>query len=498
MAETRASAAETRASAAETRASAAEPALGGGRARRRKLAPRQQKNARSLPNMKQKLSQRYAIFERSSNLRLVGTEMEISHLRDIAEIGRQAAQAYSENTRRPLRTIRRIIKLKAIKRGIKLRIISKDGSLSNWLNRHRPDRFSNLVNEKSALPRDEFVFASEDKNLRLDQLTIHTPEVSYLAHRFVGPSKRVLFIDSDFPDPDRDSGSVDSINYVTWLTSLGYGVHFLSTSYAFDQKLEQPVVNAGAQILRLESEQAVSEFLAHEGHAFEVFFLTRVYCGGRFFEDCRRSNPNAAVVFNTVDLHHVREKREAKLRQDRRSLLRAATVQERELYISRQSDITIVVSSREQEIINAAAPGAHVAVMPLFRKVPAQIDGFERRRGIGFIGGFMHTPNVDAIKYFLNEVWPIIQKLEPSLPFEIAGMGLPDNLRSLPVGVSYKGRVDDLEGWLRKLRLTVAPLRYGAGAKGKVASSIANGVPVVGTELAFEGMGLGPDASDFR
>jgi len=98
---------------------------------------------------------------------------------------------------------------------------------------------------------------------------------------------------------------------VTWLVSLGYEVHFLSTSYIIDEKFEAPVVSAGAKVLRLPNEQAVLDFLGREGHAFELFFLSRVNCGGWFFEACRRSNPGAAIIFNTVDLHHVREEREA-------------------------------------------------------------------------------------------------------------------------------------------------------------------------------------------
>jgi glycosyltransferase involved in cell wall biosynthesis len=317
------------------------------------------------------------------------------------------------------------------------------------------------------------------------------PAASHAAQRCVGRGGRVVFFDGVFPCPDRDSGSVDSINYVTWLTSLGYEVHFLSTSCIFDGKSEKPVVSAGAKILMLPNEEAILDFLGREGKAFDLFFLSRVGCGGKFFEASWRSNPGAAIIFNTVDLHHVRDEREAKIRQDRKALFRSGETRERELYIARQSDLTIVVSNWEKEILEAAIPGTPVAVMPLFRKVPKQIEDFERRRGIGFIGGFAHAPNVDAIQYFLDEVWPRIHDLDPALRFEIAGLGLPDLIsQSLPAGVSYEGHVADLEGWLGKLRLTVAPLRYGAGAKGKVASSIVNGVPVIGTRVAFEGMGL--------
>lgn len=322
------------------------------------------------------------------------------------------------------------------------------------------------------------------------------PRASPAPSRLRPGLKRVLFIDSDYPNPDHDSGSVDTINYVTWLSELGYEVVFLSTRYNADKRAEQPIVTAGARVLHLSGEKAVADYLRDEGPAFGLFFLSRVHCGGRFFETCRRCNPQGSIIFNTVDLHHVREGREAQLRQDREAMFRAQAVLDREIYLTRQSDLTIVVSSIEKDILAAAVPGAAIGVMPLVRRLPAAIPGFEFRSGIGFVGGYAHVPNVDAVRYFLQAVWPHVYVADAGIHCELAGAGLPDDItRALPPGVMYKGRVPDLEGWLGGLRLTVAPLRYGAGAKGKVASSIVNGVPVVGTRIAFEGMGLGPDAT---
>lgn len=313
--------------------------------------------------------------------------------------------------------------------------------------------------------------------------------------RFGDERKRVFFVDSVLPDLTRDSGSVDTINYVTWLTKMKYEVLFLSTSYGRKKTSELPVKNAGAKVIKLGSERDVMDYIHDHGAEFDLFFLSRVHSGGMFFEACRRANPEARVIFNTVDLHFLREEREARLRGDNVGLFRSATVKERELYLARQSDVAIVVSHAEKEIIESEVPGVTVAVMPLFRLLPESINSFEERRGIGFIGGFTHSPNVDALQYFLAEVWPLVKEHDPSAYFEIAGPSLPSEIaNTLPEGAVYRGQVPDLEQWLGKLRLTVAPLRYGAGAKGKVASSVVNGVPVIGTSVAFEGMGLGPDA----
>lgn len=307
------------------------------------------------------------------------------------------------------------------------------------------------------------------------------------------PGKRVFFVDSVLPDPSRDAASVDTINYVSWLRDLGYDVHFLSTSYGREKTPEQPLLSAGGKILRLKTERSVIDFLYSNGIDYDIFFLSRVHSGGLFLEACRQANHRALVIFYTVDLHFIREEREARLLENEVALLRSSKVKERELYLAHQSDLTIVVSSVEKTILEKQAPQTNVAIMPLFRPSQCQHNSFEERSGLGFVGGFAHSPNVDAVKFFLTEVWPLVKQLDTSLTFEIAGTGLPAEIaNSLPEGVSYKGHVANLEQWLSKLRLTVAPLRFGAGAKGKVASSIVNGVPVVGTSIAFEGMGLGP------
>jgi glycosyltransferase involved in cell wall biosynthesis len=129
--------------------------------------------------------------------------------------------------------------------------------------------------------------------------------------------------------------------------------------------------------------------------------------------------------------------------------------------------------------------------MPLARSLHRPTVGFLARTGIGFVGGFAHRPNVDAISFFLTDVWPRIRQASTEQEFSIVGADLPPELRaSLPPGVRYLGHLPDLQPWFDSLRVTVAPLRFGAGAKGKIASSIAHGVPCVATPIAVEGMHL--------
>ena len=169
----------------------------------------------------------------------------------------------------------------------------------------------------------------------------------------------------------------------------------------------------------------------------------------------------------------------------------AAATREREEALARAADATLVVSGTERDLLAASAPGANVVVLPLAREVRAPRAPFEARGGVGFIGGFAHAPNIDAVRFFLAEVWPLVLRGDPGCAFSIVGAGMPDALLDgAPGTVRYLGPVTDTTPWFESVRLTVAPLRYGAGLKGKVVSSLAAGVPCVATPAAVEGMNV--------
>ena len=117
------------------------------------------------------------------------------------------------------------------------------------------------------------------------------------------------------------------------------------------------------------------------------------------------------------------------------------------------------------------------------------MNGFAKRSGVAFVGGYRHDPNVDAVRWFLADVWPSVRRALPMADFFAIGADMPSELRRRDDdGFVAVGHVKDLTPWLERVRITVAPLRYGAGAKGKVVSSLARGVPCVATPIGAEGM----------
>ena len=305
--------------------------------------------------------------------------------------------------------------------------------------------------------------------------------------------KILLMVDACYPRPDRDSGSLDQISFVRIFQALGYAVHFAADiELAVETPYRDNLTAMGVCCLTYPDYVSIDSFLELHHAEIAVCFLSRVHFGARHLATVRRLCPQAKVVFNTVDLHHVREQRNAELNQDPELLVRAAETRNLELKYAAEADATIVVSDREAALLSSDVPQAHVFVVPLIREY--QVDrtaAFVARSGIGFIGGFQHLPNVDAVTYFLDDIWPLVRKAKPDAAFFVIGPDVPDTLaQRRDPGVTFVGHVPDLEPWLERMKITVAPLRYGAGAKGKVVNSLAFGVPCVASPIAAEGMGL--------
>ena len=112
------------------------------------------------------------------------------------------------------------------------------------------------------------------------------------------------------------------------------------------------------------------------------------------------------------------------------------------------------------------------------------------REGILFVGGFSHHPNIDGVKWFVENVYNLIRDKQ-NIPFYIVGSNAPDEIKVLDGnGIVFKGFVSDeeLSDIYKKCKMVVVPLRYGAGVKGKVIEAIYNGIPIVTTSVGAEGI----------
>lgn len=308
--------------------------------------------------------------------------------------------------------------------------------------------------------------------------------------------KNVLVLEWQTPHPDSDSGSRTVFFTIEILALLGYRVTFLPANLLNDGKYTQNLQAIGVRCIDARQYASVSQFLEAEGSSFDTIMLNRVSVVAPHMEQIHRFCPEAKLVFNTVDLHYIRELRDAELNGQPQA--EALKTKATELGIVRDCDLTIVLSHAEKDILQAEVPEAKIEVLPLvFSELDTDPPGFDARADILFIGSFPHKPNVDAVLYFANEIFPVLRQQLPEVKFHVVGSEPTPEVLALAQrpGIIVHGFVDDITPLFRSVRLTVAPLRFGAGIKGKIATSLSYGVPSVCTQIAAEGMRIGSGKS---
>jgi glycosyltransferase involved in cell wall biosynthesis len=204
--------------------------------------------------------------------------------------------------------------------------------------------------------------------------------------------------------------------------------------------------------------------------------------------------PGVPVIFDTVDLHYRRRAREAALRRAPSTSLTALVVKVEELAMARASDLVWVVSEDERQALLADGISRRVEVLSLIHEIPPAFIGYEGRQGLGFVGGFQHVPNVDAVCFLVERIMPRIWTARADVTLGVAGADMPADVRALErPGVRILGHRPDLAALLAGWRVFVAPIRFGAGASGKITQALSFGLPTVTTRLGAEGAGLRHD-----
>jgi len=210
--------------------------------------------------------------------------------------------------------------------------------------------------------------------------------------------------------------------------------------------------------------------------------LSRHYVAASFVGLVRLYAPQARLAFDTVDLHYLREQRAAERAGDAALARHAAATRAQELKLIRESDVTLVVSPVEKELLARDAPGARVEVLSNVHEVYGCRKPFGERRDVVFVGGFQHPPNTDAVEWFIGEAFARVRAELPDVRFHVIGSRVPTSISALAgEHVLVHGFVEDILPYMDDCRVSVAPLRYGAGVKGKVNMAMSYGLPVIAT-----------------
>lgn len=304
--------------------------------------------------------------------------------------------------------------------------------------------------------------------------------------------RKILVADYRIPRADVSAGERATVGILSDLKALGYEVVFIPNNFAPSEIYEEQLTSLGVEVITSNSQyRSPAHYIRTEGHSFGMFYFIRVDVAESLLDIARTASPQSRVIFHAPDLYFLRESRQAALQGCSESRARAEQTRVRELSMMRKSDLVVVVSDAEAPILQKELPETPVSVFPaLYVPVKDSPAPFNHRRNIFFLGGFAHTPNVGAVEWFANHIWPLVHAKLPDVEFHIIGAEAPPEvlkLNALP-GIRVVGFVDDLDPVLSSMRVGVAPLLFGAGIKGKVGMTLGAGVPCICTGIAAEGM----------
>lgn len=319
--------------------------------------------------------------------------------------------------------------------------------------------------------------------LRAEHLENDADQVEIAANRKAGP--RVMVFDDMYTSPTRDSGSLRMTMILKILARWGHVV-FVPVGAQLLPESEYLLAKEGIEVAYLSSYKSILK----KGD-FKTVILSRAAVADGLLSTIRKLDRTIKIIYDTVDIHFLRLRREHELTGDESFAAEAALLKKQETRVASTSDQVWCVTGDDKEILEREAPLAHINVIPNIHTLHERGAAFAERDGLLFIGNFSHRPNKDAVQYLMHKIYPIIRAEMPDMKIYIVGSNTPEELRAYQSSnVQVMGYVDDVDSLFHKCRVFVSPLRYGSGMKGKVGQALSYGLPVVTTPIGAEGIGL--------
>jgi O-antigen biosynthesis protein len=302
---------------------------------------------------------------------------------------------------------------------------------------------------------------------------------------------RVLVVDAMTPEPARDSGSLRLCAILRLLDEQGWSTAFLPDDGRASPAETDALGALGCEVLSKPWVADLPHWLREHGSELHAVILCRHTVAGQYAGLVRRHAPQAKLLFDTVDLHFLRERRAAELGGSSIMARQAEAARRSELALIEQADVSFVVSPHERALLAQLLPQARVELLSNIHDVHGCRHPHAGRGDLVFIGGYGHPPNSDAVRWIAGEILPRLREALPDIRVHVLG-DMPDTARHelATPGLEFHGRVAELAPWLDRCLATLAPLRFGAGVKGKINMSMSHGVPVIATTIAVEGMQL--------
>lgn len=305
--------------------------------------------------------------------------------------------------------------------------------------------------------------------------------------------KTILVIDHYVPHQDKDAGSKTMFQYLELFVSMGMNIKFIGDNFFKHEPYTTNLQQMGIEVLYgTWYRDNWKDWIKTNSRYIDFIFINRPHISIKYI-DFIKENTRAKILYYGHDLHFIRDQMQYEVQKDQKLLESAANWKKTEIYLFDKSDIILTPSDKENQIITALNAGYKVeTILPYFFLNPAiEITNFTDRYYIIFVGGFAHTPNLDAVVWFCKEIWPLVVSKIPKAMFIVVGSHPPETIIALQSdSIEIRGFVSEqeLSTIYSHSKIAVIPLRYGAGVKGKTIEAMYHGLPIVSTSFGIEGM----------
>lgn len=311
-------------------------------------------------------------------------------------------------------------------------------------------------------------------------------------------TKTIIIFEENILTPKQDAGSLSIFNFAKLFQSLGLKVIFI---FKYGNILEDNfrlLQEHGFQIIierNLTNTINLKKIFKDNYLNPIIFYIARPDLFNEIFPNLKKSFKSVFFIYDTVDLHFLRIKRQFMIENnpmiDENKVMK---LQNMEITNINNADLAIIRSEFESNYLeeNFSIKKDKILKLSLLFDIPKKFPLFNKTEGIVFIANFNHLPNIDALDFFINDIYKHLSKRVKNANFYIVGKSgeklFKNKVSRLNSKFIFLDFVDEINEFLFDRRLNIAPLRYGAGIKGKIAQSFICGLPNVSTNIGFEGM----------
>lgn len=319
--------------------------------------------------------------------------------------------------------------------------------------------------------------------------------------------KNVLIIDSITPEFDKDSGSRRLHQLILLMLKNDIGVFLLADlkEYKYKSEYIQSIKNMGVYVyepsIHIKNGNLLTkkEFIKIISPKMLYAWLHRPATFKKYFKNVRQANEKIKIIYDMVDFHYVRLLREWQQNPLEKLKTEAQTYLEIELDNCKNADVVIAISDSDKSLLEEQYKNIDkvfiISNIHQYIKKNQDFTNFSNRSDLLFVGSFRHQPNIDAIFYLKNEIMPLIWKQNPNIKVNVVGSYVTNEiLKFNSSNFKIIGFVEDIAPYFESSRLFVAPLRFGAGIKGKIGQSLEYSLPMVTTAVGAEGFDFGDQA----